>query len=205
MRTTVLIVSKTNMKAGVCVGAIAEDSLELVRLRNERGGNLGYDSPYEVGDRWEVDLQTAWNVRSAPHIEDKQTSPLRKVNNVGVRGIIDFIKRHNDNLRYTHGNLRDCFEGALNFLGDKNFVDRNNIPPFSTQFWMTDCELRHVAIYDKDYYEYGNIRIKYVGCQDPTDRIPAGTIIRLSLANWWNGDGSGEDRCYLQLSGWYMI
>jgi hypothetical protein len=21
--------------------------------------------------------------------------------------------------------------------------------------------------------------------------------------NWWDGDGSGEDRCYLQLSGWY--
>lgn len=48
---------------------------------------------------------------------------------------------------------------------------------------------------------YGNIRLKFVGFQEHVSRIQAGTIIRLSLANWW--DGQGEDRCYLQLSGWY--
>lgn len=49
-----------------------------------------------------------------------------------------------------------------------------------------------------------NTKLKFVGFQTIIPYIPKGTIIRLSLANWWNGDGSGEDRCYLQLSGWYM-
>ena len=37
---TVLIVSKTQMKNGVCVGGINENTNELIRIHNERGGNL---------------------------------------------------------------------------------------------------------------------------------------------------------------------
>lgn len=44
----------------------------------------------------------------------------------------------------------------------------------------------------------------YVGLQD-VEVIPAETLIRLSLANWWvPEDGNVERRCYLQLSGWYI-
>ena len=70
---------------------------------------------------------------------------------------------------------------------------------------MADKDLIHRNQYGKHYYYYNNIRIKFVGYQSLVERIPAGTIIRLSLATWWSGDndGKGEDRCYLQLSGWY--
>lgn len=37
---TVLIVSKTQMRNGVCVGGINEDTNELIRIHNYRGGNL---------------------------------------------------------------------------------------------------------------------------------------------------------------------
>lgn len=200
----VLIVSKTQMRNGVCVGGINERTGELIRLHNDRGGNLGTDAPYKVGDRWDISVEDAWNARPIPHIEDKQTTPLGKIENVGVRGIINYVLSHNLGSRLTRGSLQNTFEGCLNFVGNKNFVNRERIPSFSTQFWIADKDLVHVESYNNHYYMYGNIRIKFVGFQEHVNRIPAGTIIRLSLANWWDGDGSGEDRCYLQLSGWYI-
>lgn len=204
MQSTILIVSKTKMQNGVCVGGINEQTCELVRLHNERGGNLPFDAPYEIGDRWLLDIETAWNVRDEPHIEDKQTIPISKINNVGMGGIIGFIKNHDFEERLTSGSIQNAFEGALNFVGTRNYINRNDIPSFSTQFWITDKDLIHFKIFDNHYYFYDGIRIKFVGYQDAINIIPAGTIIRLSLANWWDGDGSGEERCYLQLSGWYL-
>ena len=204
--TTVLIVSKTQMSNGICVGGIDENSGELVRIHNENGGNLKQDAPYEIGDRWYMNVERAWNARPIPHTEDKQTSPIRKINNVGVYGIINFINSNSHQLgnRLTQGSIRQTFERYLNFQGTRNFINRGNIPSFSTQFWIADKNLILNIQFEKPYYMYDNIRIKFVGLQKPVPIIPAGTIIRLSLANWWNGDGSGEDRCYLQLSGWYI-
>lgn len=204
MSTTVLIVSKTQMRNGVCVGGISETTCELIRIHNEYGGNLPSDTPYEIGDRWEMEVKTAWNVRPKPHIEDKQTVPIRKLGNVGINGIIDFINQHNFGDRLTRGSIESAFEGCLKFQGTKNFIDEDATPFFSTQFWIPDKDLIYCNSFGNDYYKYGSIRIKFVGLQDCIHCIPAGTIVRLSLANWWNGDGSGEDRCYLQLSGWYL-
>lgn len=201
---TVLIVSKTQMRNGVCVGGINEDTHELIRIHNDHGGNLPADAPYEIGDRWSMSVETAWNVRTAPHTEDKQTTALGKIGNVGVRGIIDYVNRNSALLRVARGNIANAFQGTLHFVGTKNYVNRDNVPPYSTEFWIADKDLTHSVQFDKHYYYYDdNVRIKFVGFQEPINRIPAGTIIRLSLANWWD-DGSGEERCYLQLSGWYL-
>lgn len=200
---TVLIVSKTQMRNGVCVGGINEDTHELIRIHNERGGNLPTDAPYEIGDRWNMSVETAWNVRSAPHTEDKQTMPFRKIGNVGVQGIKDYVFRNAGLLRIARGSIANAFQGTLHFVGNKNYVNHANVPSYSTEFWIADKDLTHSIQFDKHYYYYDNVRIKLVGFQPPINRIPAGTIIRLSLANWWD-DGSGEERCYLQLSGWYL-
>ncbi|MFH1320564.1 MAG: hypothetical protein ABII90_07920 [Bacteroidota bacterium] len=59
---------------------------------------------------------------------------------------------------------------------------------------------------DKVRYSYP-IRwrnISYVGFQNPVDKIPAGTLVRISLARWWSPN-EDEERCYLQLSGWYDL
>lgn len=202
---TILIVSKTKMQNGVCVGGINEDTCELIRLHNNNGGNLRADAPYEIGDRWEICVASAWNPRQPPHIEDRQTTPFRKIDNIGIEGIKNFIKSHSFGNRLVTGRIENAFEGCLNFCGTKNFINKKRVPAFSTQFWIADQDLRHTVLYDdKHFYYYDNIRLKYVGFQNHMDRIPAGTIIRLSLANWWDGDGSGEMRCYLQLSGWYL-
>ncbi len=201
---TILIVSKTQMHKGICVGGIIEQTCELIRIHNERGGNLSDDAPYEIGDRWIMNIENAWNVRPKPHIEDKQTSPIQKVNNVGISGIVKFIKTHNWGQKLTIGCLEDTFEGCMVTHSNKNFINREKIPSFSTQFWIADSDLIYTEQFGKHYYKYKQTRLKFVGFQEIVKRIPAGTIIRLSLANWWDGDGSGEDRCYLQLSGWYL-
>ena len=201
---TILIVSKTQMQNGICVGGLDISTLELVRLHGERGQNLSFDEPYEIGDRWELRIQTAWNARTRPHVEDKQTIRIRKIDNIGIQGIIDFINSRNFGIRLTRGRIQDTFEGCLKFQDNKSFINKEQIPSFSTQFWVADNDLVHSVHFGKHYYSYNEIRFRFVGYQEPIQRIPAGTIIRLSLANWWNGDGSGEDRCYLQLSGWYL-
>lgn len=200
---TVLIVSKTQMRNGICVGGINEDTNELIRIHNYRGGNLSADAPYEIGDRWNMIVETAWNVRTAPHTEDKQTTPLNRIGNVGIQGIKDYVHENAALLRVARDSITNIFQGTLHFIGTKNYVSHPNVPPYSTEFWISDKDLTHSTQFDKHYYYYDNVRIKYVGFQDPIYKIPAGTIIRLSLANWWD-DGSGEERCYLQLSGWYL-
>lgn len=200
---TVLIVSKTKMANGVCVGGINEQTGELIRLHNERGGNLSADAPYEIGDRWEMSVETAWNVREAPHVEDKQTIAIQKLNNVGISGIIDYVKSHNPGNRLYEGPLNGTFDGCLQ---SRTYVTRNLVPEFSTQFWIPDEGLRHVVSFGKDYYLYRNHKIKYVGLLSAVELIPAGSLVRLSLANWYDMNGEWpEDRCYLQISGWYLL
>ncbi len=203
----VLIVSKTQMRNSVCVGGIREDNCELIRIFDAQGYNLSPNVPYEIGDRWEMCVENVRHMRMEPHVEDKRTRAIRRIENVGVEGIARFINEHTQALgnRIVKGNLEQAFEGCLHLQGTRNFVNRDRIPSFSTQFWMADKDLIHRNQYGKHYYYYNNIRIKFVGYQSLVERIPAGTIIRLSLATWWSGDndGKGEDRCYLQLSGWY--
>lgn len=52
------------------------------------------------------------------------------------------------------------------------------------------------------------VRIPYVGFEPAVDLIPKGTLVRVSLARWWRPHDSPpdmEERCYLQLSGWYEV
>lgn len=200
--TTVLIVSKTKMANGVCVGGINEQSEELIRLHNERGGNLTTDAPYEIGDRWEMSIEPPWNPREAPHTEDKQTYPIQKIENIGIAGIIKYVRNHNLGDRLSDGPLNETFDGCLQ---SRIYVTKDSVPGFSTQFWIPDIDLNHVVSFGKDYYMYRNFKIKYVGFSPAIKSIPAKTIIRLSLAHWFDGKGEwNEDRCYLQISGWYL-
>lgn len=205
---TILIVAKTRMANGVCVGGINESTCELIRLHDEKGRNLSADAPYEVGDRWSIwGMEKAWNCREKPHVEDKQVPFFNrnKIGNVGIQGIIDFINTHDFGKQLIKGSLDETFEGCLNLTGQSGFINRDKIPSFSTQFWIVDRDLQHTSTdTNKHYYIYNNIKIPFVGFQSLIDKIPAGTIVRISLANWWQKEEGAEERCYLQLSGWYI-
>ena len=169
--SVVLIVSRTQMANGVCVGAIDENSGELVRLHNDRGANLPADAPYQIGDRWNVNMQTSWHVRPRPHIEDKDTKFISLINNVGIDGIKQYINTHHFGNRLVSGDISNAFEGCLHFEGTKNYINRDRIPGFSTQFWITDKDLIHCVSFGKHYYMYGDeLRIQDIPKQ--TSREP---------------------------------
>lgn len=226
MARKILIVSRTQMKNGVCVGGIDLNSFELIRLHNERGGNLTVDIPYQIGEVWEMNVDFPWNPRVRPHVEDRMTIPLSLFGHLSMQDISRFLKGdlvgvtipqrdskyissflidgENIKSKIVTGTLSTTFEGKLKFSGRASYIGKENISNFSTQFWISDKPLYHRVSFEKHYYVYDNTYIRFVGFQDKVEVIPAGTIIRLSLANWWDGDGSGEERCYLQLSGWYL-
>ena len=47
--------------------------------------------------------------------------------------------------------------------------------------------------------------IKFKGIEDSVNRIPAGTLIRVSLARWKSFNEGEDPKCWLQLSGWYDL
>jgi hypothetical protein len=74
---------------------------------------------------------------------------------------------------------------------------------------MPDRDLVKYQVYEKIRYRYfsdkGLRSLPYVGFENPAEVIPAGTVVRVSLARWWNKEGEKEERCSLQLSGWYDL
>ncbi|MFC2490746.1 MAG: hypothetical protein ACFNVK_11815 [Prevotella sp.] len=209
---TVLIVSRTKMKEGVCVGAIIETTGESIRLHDERGANLAKDAEYQIGQEWEMDVQKPWNSRPEPHLEDRQIRSPKYVNTVDMAMLVSSIKKSKCNI--IHGGVQKLFDGALvSGCGSSKqqpmYINEKNVPNHSVAFWIADKDLvMKVSTFNgqkKVYYVYDNtFKISYVGFQSALTIIPQGTMIRMSLASWWKPDDASEKRCYLQLSGWYL-
>ena len=199
----VLIVSRTRMKNGVCCGGLNLKSGEFIRLHNERGGKLSVDAPFQIGQVYELDYKTAWNVRPRPHVEDKEVQPsycLRK--QLPVSELIKTIDRLVD---VPKGDFDVIFNGMLNHSSYAAYISPNAVPNFSVCFWRPDAPLYKSEFMGRVRYRFNGNNISYVGFQEPVNIIPAGTLLRMSLANWWSPDDITEKRCYLQLSGWYGL
>jgi putative nucleic acid modification protein with dual OB domain len=99
-------------------------------------------------------------------------------------------------------------------LGELGYISRSTgIPKSSTGYWLPNRPLTLTYRYEKPYYQIkydiyndyqGTLSIPYVGFADPIQQIPVSALIRISLARWWIPTGINEERCYLQLSGWYL-
>ena len=80
-------------------------------------------------------------------------------------------------------------------------------PSSSVCFWKTPVALSLEAPFGKPKYHYNTLQeetyLPFVGISAPQPIIPAGTLVRLSLARWWTPEGQQDEHCYLQLSGWY--
>ncbi|RME45475.1 MAG: DNA helicase RecQ [Chloroflexi bacterium] len=77
-------------------------------------------------------------------------------------------------------------------------------------FWVPDRPLQRLTGGKRIRYAYPGDQEKcslvFVGFQEPLDVIPAGTLLRVSLAHWWQPEDKPEvePRCYVQLSGWFL-
>lgn len=202
----VLIVSRTRMRNNnVCVGGIDVNTGAALRLLNPNGSHEEASTcPYRIRDVWELDYKHAIPGRPDPHSEDTIVNSRTKT---GVLkhdiSMLDFL--HPRNIRIYQGSLLNVTEnGTL-------FINHDNVPRNSTCFWICDRDINRCDYNGKVRFNYDNntrrwgYNISWVGENlDPANTIPAQTLVRLSLANWWAPDDSDiEKRCYLQISGIY--
>jgi ATP-dependent DNA helicase RecQ len=89
-------------------------------------------------------------------------------------------------------------------------AERTGLPSRSTMFWVADQPLQLDCEGKRIRYRYptgdGGRTLTFVGFQEPLAVVPAGTLLRVSLAHWWRPKDKPDEelRCYVQLSGWFL-
>lgn len=207
----VLIVAKTKMSNGVCIGGLALSTNRNVRLLTSNGSKQPANTKFDVGQIWDVDFQSP-EVIKPPHVEDVE---VHNVKYIGQQmHLCDFLM---ERIKPWQGGVEQLFNGYLTSERESCYVPEYITPPImSTGFWLPNEALeraknpqyyvsRITALIDDEYGVHDErIYIRYVGFSPPLSLIPAETLVRVSLARWWKSPSATEQRCYLQLSGWYV-
>lgn len=202
----VVIVAKTRQGGGACIGGLTFDGRSVRLLHPNRDADPAPNMDYEVGDVWEVTWQPCAD-RPLPHAEDLTVLSKRRL--APIDDLFAFIHHH---LPPQRGGTEVLFDGVLQATkkGALYIAERTGVPDHSTTFWITDQPLSREIGSKRIFYRYptadGGRTLTFVGFQEPLDVIPAGTLLRVSLAHWWRPDElpDGELRCHAQLSGWIL-
>ena len=201
----VLIVAKTRRGGGACIGGITAEgkSVRLIAANVATNEHAGLE--YEVGEVWEVKSAPDEHI-VPPHVENIVVHQARR-----LRVLAD---PENAILRFmppVEGGPEKIFDGRLQATpaGGLYIAERTGLPSRSTMFWRPDQPLALDYAGKRIRYRYGtddsSRTVTFVGFQEPVATIPAGTLLRVSLAHWWRpADRPDEElRCYVQLSGWF--
>ncbi|MBR8706232.1 hypothetical protein IX307_000883 [Bacteroides pyogenes] len=191
----------------VCVGGLTTAG-RYVRLLDINGNNQPQDTDLMPLQTWEIDYVVRANC-IPPHVEDVLIrSRTRKGSLKKEETIQEFIEKRD--VPIWKGSPDILFDGLLKWTSNgSGYIDEEGgIPSHSVGFWVNDKPLTR-----KDYegvrYQYpstfGWRSIKYKGLEEPVNIIPAGTLIRISLARWKSFKENETPKCWLQLSGWYDL
>lgn len=201
----VIIVSKTHMSNAACVGGVLANG-RFVRLLNSNGYNQDSDTDINVGDVYTITF-TERQDKKPPHVEDILVNTMTfKFSFDTTEKIVEYLKQKLK-VKIWKGSPETLFDGKLQWTssGSGYISESGDIPQHSVGFWIPNKDLTRHDYKEKVRYRYPAIQwrsITYVGFQEPIDKILAGTLTRVSLARWWSPNEE-EERCYLQLSGWY--
>jgi ATP-dependent DNA helicase RecQ len=205
----VLIVAKTRRARGACIGALAPDGRSLRLEAANAASDEHAGSEYAVGD---VHPQIV-----PPHVETVVVYAKSR-----LRRAADPIGAIERLMPPIQGPVEALYDGLLRRTdtGMLYLAGHGELPSRSTLFWRPDRPLRLVTDGVRLHYCYdchpdagdasagdtGERRLAFVGFQEPLDVIPAGTLVRVSLAHWWHPRDHPEHelRCYGQLSGWFL-
>ena len=183
-----------------------------VRLLPATGFSHPKDSPYEIGDVWDLELQEIPRCElKAPHSEDVRVIRSSFIQTRSTRKLKNAISRYSDPPIVEPS---EVFCGFLHFNDRQRglIVPKHGIPVFSTGFWRFKKALhRQQDDYGSTRYLYCNnfercgfddpsllMDVKYVGCAEAISVIPPGAILRFSLSHLYKGG------FWLQLSGWFI-
>ena len=206
---TVLIVAKTRRKGGACIGAIAADgrSLRLEAANAASDEHAGME--YQVGEVWKIEAAPHPQI-VPPHVETVVVYGKRR-----LRDYVDPINAIETYMPPVRGGIDVLYDGLVQTTaaGALYIAHKTGVPGRSTLFWRPDRSLRLADNGVRLHYCYDGgegggecgRRFAFVGFQEPLAQIPAGAIVRISLAHWWRPRErpDEEERCYLQLSGWF--
>ena len=211
----VLIVSKTRMTGNrCCIGGLSFEENARGDSRAVKSLRLGKNhdcerTVYEIGQVWEMDFKRRKDIKP-PHYEDviiiNKPEKIGRVLSPG-KEILSILQGTKSVVPVWHDTPDKLFDGFLQEENGKGFILKSTgIPNQSTGFWISDKDLKKGVEYGKTRYFYprsnGIKNIAYVGyASADLEIIPAGTLLRVSQARWW--DDYNPPRCYLQLSGWY--
>jgi ATP-dependent DNA helicase RecQ len=202
----ILIVAKTRRGAGACVGGITAEGHSVRLIANDAGRNERAGLEYEVGEVWEIDSTPDPDI-VPPHVENiivLRAHCLRR-----SQRVTETIHRFMPPLV---GGPEKLFDGVTQATaaGGLYIAERTGLPHRSTMFWVPDQALRLDCEGKRLRYRYpasdGGRTLTFVGFQEPLPEIPAGTLLRVSLAHWWRPKErpAEELRCFVQLSGWFL-
>jgi len=201
----VLIVAKTRRGSGACVGGITHEG-RSVRLVSSDPHDAHAGLEYAVGEVWEIEDQPVLAL-TPPHVEEVIVLSAKRLPQ--RPDLETMIERF---MPPVTGGPEKLLDGLLQTLpsGALYIAERTGIPSRSTQFWRPDRALKRDTEGKRIHYAYptdrGPQRLAFVGFQDPVEVIPAGTLLRVSLAHWWHPRDHPEEelRCHGQLSGWIL-
>ena len=202
----VIIVSKTQMANAVCVGGVLATG-RFVRILNSEGYNQNIDTVIEIGQVYTISFSER-NFKRLPHIEDILVYSMSyKFTFDSFSQMTDYL-REQLKVKIWKGNPDTLFDGLLQWTssGSGYISESRTIPNCSVGFWIPDKDLTRQDFNGKVRYSYPFRwrNIPFVGFQSALGLIPANTLVRVSLARWWSNNND-EERCYLQLSGWYVL
>ena len=189
----------------VCVGAIEMDTHRSLRLLGSDGWNLHEDHPVRPGEIWDLAYRPHKDTEP-PHVEDVIVSHGKRVEVVEQMkpAILRLVEPWRGGADATFGGRLVATDGGSGYI-----TREPPLPRQSTGFWVATADLKRKTFDGATRYTVpgnGRIRsVKYVGMEDSIESIPRGAIVRFSLARWAEfPPGVDEERCYLQLSGWYL-
>ncbi len=202
----ILIVAKTRQGSAACIGGLTFEGRSVRLMAAGTAVNTHVNMEYQVGEVWEVDGAPVAQI-TPPHVENIVVHTGRRL---GVMtDCTPFIERH---MPPAAGSWQHLYEGLLQSTasGALYIAEQSGVPPYSTTFWCPNQPLTRADEGKRIRYRYqtpaGVYTLVFVGFQDPLETVPAGALLRISLAHWWRPpqDASVELRCYAQLSGWFL-
>ena len=204
----VLIVAKTRMGGGACIGAITEKGESVRLIPFNADPHDGANREYEVGDIWEITAEPETSL-IPPHNENIIVREKQRLHS--TKDMKDLVSAIELLMPPKTGHPRVLYEGLLKTTssGSLYVPAEGDLPPYSTTFWRTDQPLTRDTEARRIRYRYptenGGCTLTFVGFQEPFEIIPAGALLRVSLAHRWRpkDQPDAEERHYAQISGWF--
>ena len=201
------------MGRGACIGAITETGQSVRLIPFNADPHEGANSEYEVGEIWEVSAEPEGSP-IPPHTENVVVHHKTRLHPApDTRNLITAIELL---MPPKTGGAEVLYDGLLQTTSNGGLYigTETGIPAYSTLFWRPDQPLTlDKTGGEKLRYRYptetGGCTLTFVryggpNSETPIETIPAGTLVRVSLAHWWSPNSGVEERCYAQISGWFL-